>query len=497
MQFRGGQPVFAGGNYGCPGNCVNVNHGANPPAGRARMLRAHFKSRPQCRNPPRTPPTHPTPDLITDGDTPSLPLRTGDFGGRDRHGPPVLPADRADVTFRNDCGRMVCAGILESAANTFLLLIAVRFFAADAVAKALVAAGGSIGLLLSPAAVMWVSQRRWTATQGASRLFLAGAAACLAAAALPTVWVYVPACMVAMTASSAVIPLMTQVYHDNYPEAVRGKLYARTFMLRIGGALIFSWAGGRFLDWRPSWFAVLLVAFAVAFVLSAWAVSRIPSRTIPPSGGSHPLHALRYVREDRLFRQTLVVWMFMGFANLMMLPMRIEYLGNPAYGFSRSAAEIAMLTGVIPNLARLVMNPIWGWLFDRVNFFALRIVLNVGFAAGILAFFTSNDTRGLVLGSIIYGISNAGGDVAWGLWVTKFAPPERIADYMSVHTFMTGVRGVAAPLIAFQLIQRFPLSGLGIFSAVLILMATLMLIPELGRWKGRRSSNPITEEVTD
>jgi MFS family permease len=421
----------------------------------------------------------------------------GDIPGIQRQAPRVPPTDRARITFRYDCGRMLCAGILESAANTFLLLIAVKFYSAGAVAKALVAAGGSVGLLMSPVALAFVERRRWTATQGASRLFLIGAVACLLAALLPGVWGYVPACMVAMTTSSAVIPLMTQVYHDNYPETERGKLYSRSFMLRISAALIFSWAGGWFLDWRPEWHAVLLFAFGTAFLVSAWTVSRIPSSPIPPSGGTHPLHALRFVREDRLFRQTLVVWMFMGFANLMMLPMRIEYLGNPSFGLARSAAEIALLTGVIPNCARLLMNPVWGWMFDRINFFALRISLNIGFAIGILAFFTSNSNAGLILGAVIYGISNAGGDVAWGLWVTKFAPPDRIADYMSVHTFLTGVRGVAAPLVAFQLIQRFPLPALGMFSATLILVATLMLIPEVGRWKGRRRTRPLTEEVID
>lgn len=100
-------------------------------------------------------------------------------------------------------------------------------------------------------------------------------------------------------------------------------------------------------------------------------------------------------------------------------------------------------------------------------------------------------------GAVIYGISNAGGDVAWGLWVTKFAPPERIADYMSVHTFLTGVRGVVAPLVAFQWIQRFPLSVLGYFCAALIVLATLLLVPEIGRWRGRARTAPLTEEVTD
>ena len=30
--------------------------------------------------------------------------------------------------------------------------------------------------------------------------------------------------------------------------------------------------------------------------------------------------------------------------------------------------------------------------------------------------------------AILFGISNAGGDVAWSLWVTKFAPAARVAD---------------------------------------------------------------------
>lgn len=64
----------------------------------------------------------------------------------------------------------------------------------------------------------------------------------------------------------------------------------------------------------------------------------------------------------------------------------------------------------------------------------------------------SDSLGGLALGAVIFGVANAGGDVAWSLWVTKFAPPERVADYMSVHTFFTGVRGVAAPLIAFHLV---------------------------------------------
>ena len=45
---------------------------------------------------------------------------------------------------------------------------------------------------------------------------------------------------------------------------------------------------------------------------------------------------------------------------------------------------VALLTGVIPNIARLILNPVWGWFFDGINFFVLGLALNVGFALGIV-----------------------------------------------------------------------------------------------------------------
>ena len=77
--------------------------------------------------------------------------------------------------------------------------------------------------------------------------------------------------------------------------------------------------------------------------------------------GTHPFRALRYARSDRVFRQTLISWMFLGFATLMIGPLRVEYLANPKHGVTLhgaplTAASIAMLTGVIPNIARLLLN---------------------------------------------------------------------------------------------------------------------------------------------
>jgi len=92
---------------------------------------------------------------------------------------------------------------------------------------------------------------------------------------------------------------------------------------------------------------------------------------------------------------------------------------------------------------------------------------------------------------------NAGGDVAWSLWVTKFAPEGRVADYMSVHTFFTGVRGVLAPLLAFHLVSTLGMEMLGWSSVVLIVLASLLLVPEFKFGRRARPAAALTEEVSE
>ena len=398
------------------------------------------------------------------------------------------------LTYRLERWRAVSHGVLETAGSTFLLLIAVRWFEAGAMAKAMIAAGSSVGLLASPLVVTWVSRHGLRPGVAAGRLLTVGALAFLVGALVPVLPVFVLASVVGMGTLASAIPLLTQMYQENYPEEQRGLLFSRTVVIRILAAAVFAKLAGWFLVVRMPQFPLLLLVFALAAWVSGRLLRACPTSPLLNSGGEHPLRALRYVGEDSVFRQTLIAWMLMGTANLMMLPLRVEYLAHERYGLSLSADRIALYTSVIPNLARLVMSPVWGWVFDRMNFFGLRIILNFGFMIGILSFFVSDSTAGLVTGAIIYGVSNAGGDVAWSLWVTKFAPSDRVADYMSVHTFFTGVRGVFAPLAAFSLAGVVSLPTLGWISAGMIFVASLVLVPEL-RQRGRgRPAKPLVEE---
>ena len=405
--------------------------------------------------------------------------------------------ERTAITYRYERWRALTTGILETAGTTFLLLIAVRAYQSGALWKSAVACGSSLGLLVTPFVVAFVTRRGLQPARAAAWLFFGGALSFVLSAVFQSLPVFALASMLAMAAASSAIPLFTHIYQENYPEKQRGRLFSRTVMIRIGTAVVFSYVTGRALSLYFDYFQALLLFFAVAIAFGGFCLWRVPSHPIHDSGAAHPFHALKFVRDDKLFRRTLICWMFMGFANLMMLPLRIEYLASPRYGMHLEVGTIALLTGVIPNIARLVLSPVWGHLFDRMNFFALRVTLNAGFAIGILTFFVSNSFWGLVAGAVIFGISNAGGDVAWSLWVTKFAPPGRVADYMSVHTFFTGVRGVFAPLVAFTMVQRFSVGLLAGLSAALIIAASLLLIPEIKLAKRGRHGAVLNEEVSE
>jgi MFS family permease len=147
------------------------------------------------------------------------------------------------------------------------------------------------------------------------------------------------------------------------------------------------------------------------------------------------------------------------------------------------------LTVAIPAVLRLVMTPLFGRLFDRLSFFSSRIMVNLLFAVYIAAFFTGTSTIALWLGAVTLGIAIAGGDLMWLLWVTKFAPADRVADYMGLHAFFTGIRAVTAPLLAFSVVGQLSLGWIAVLSAGLIVLSSLVLIPEArNEIRGRQSA---------
>ncbi len=128
----------------------------------------------------------------------------------------------------------------------------------------------------------------------------------------------------------------------------------------------------------------------------------------------------------------------MGLGNLMMLPLRVLFLVEARSGHEYSPASVALIMGFVPSVTQFVFSPLWGHLFDRINFFVLRNSINAIFILSHTLFFLGGTCWALFVGAFLLGLAAAGGNIAWSLWVTKIAPAGYAADYMSVYTFTTG-----------------------------------------------------------
>ena len=86
--------------------------------------------------------------------------------------------------------------------------------------------------------------------------------------------------------------------------------------------------------------------------------------------------------------------------------------------------------------------------------------------------------------------------------MTKFAPPERVADYMSTHTFFTGVRGALGPIIGFALIGYMggspeAVSNVAWISIAFITVSIFLLVKEIPAGRHGRDESALNEDVSE
>ncbi len=388
----------------------------------------------------------------------------------------AMPVDHAHTTLRWDRLRALATGPFNATAATFALIVTVQHFHASAGAKALLASGGSLGYLLTPLLLTLVAWLGLSAARAYSVLLAISAAAVAVAGLLP--W-FPPFCVGLLLASalcSAAAPLIAMYWRQNVAEATRGHWFSRMTRVEVIGNVSVTVLTALWIGAHPERYRPVLLLVAVALAVAAWAVARIPGQPLVAAAG-HPLRALRWLWLDPRFGRITASTMVMGFANFAALPLRVEWLGKAEYGFSYRPDVLLLLLVIVPGVVRYAALPLWGRLFDRMDFLCLRMFINACFIGAMLAMFAPW-WPAQVLGSILFGVGFAGGDISWNLWVTKIAPPEHADEYMSVHVFLTGVRGLLAPFVAFHLALATTPQVVGFSCAGLVMLASLMLLGE-------------------
>lgn len=392
----------------------------------------------------------------------------------------MSPAERAAVTYRYDLRQAFFQGMCETSWVTFGLLIAIRGFGAEGAGspyldtiKGLIPAAHSIGLLLTPLILSLAARSGWRASRVIALLVATAGVLVLAASQAQWLLLFAALWICANILSAQQVALMTQIYAWNYVTSQRGKRLAMTFLVAATGGLIFSSAWGVLLDRSFELFPVLIGMVGAACLCGAYFIHKIPSEPFPATAAANPVRSFSLVWQDKLFGIMLVCWMFIGIGNMMTIPIRIEYLADPQYGINASNAEIAASTLIIPFVVRFASARLWGALFDRIHFVAWRIGINLCFILGTAFYFFTTSLLLIYIGAVFFGLAMGGGTIAWNLWVTKIAPPDKVGTYMSIHTWLTGARGVMSPFLGYWLLGT-SAAMVGTSAIISLLIGTLL-----------------------
>lgn len=386
--------------------------------------------------------------------------------------------DLVKRTFLAESVRAVSAGIIETALATFAVLIAVNQFQSSAALKSFLLASPALGLLGSflivPLAIRWQIRSSMVAAL-ISLVSMSGFLLSAMGAGNETCFVVGISIGIGMIGMA--IPLQTHYLRLNYPAKNRGRLFSVTIFIRALTAMIVSWVFGVYLDEDFSRYPVLLWGMVGAALVSAFCHFLVPSEALRSSRRKrHALwESIHISREDKVFVRLLVAAMIMGVGVLSANALRVDYLVNPVHGLEFDVKTVSLITGIVPSIVRLVSTFFWGWLFDRVNFFRLRIAVNLVFLVGVILYFVWSDVRLILVGSALFRLARGGGEIMFNLFVTKLAPGEHIADYMSVHTFLAGLRILAAPFLGFFLVEWANVPVMTAVSVSLIIASILVV----------------------
>ncbi|MDC7239589.1 MAG: MFS transporter [Spirochaetales bacterium] len=388
----------------------------------------------------------------------------------------LTPEERS--TFFLDSFRIGVDGIIQQTlAASIFLMIGISYFGINDFWKSLISSSVFIGMMLALFTSSWLSHHNPSRVTGTATI--AGGLLLMASGLTGST----PAYGLTIIGFSICIqirtPLFTAIYAENYNQSRRGKLFGAGILLSLVTGLASSTLFGYFLEREISSFRWIYIFCGALLIYTGVLLFRIPFNPGRPVPRTSPLKNLGLLWKYPVFGQVSLSWFLLGFANLWSLPLRTVYLVERERGLGLSPLAVLIILGVIPTAVKFIFTNFWARIFDRFSFIPIRIINSLLAGGGIFIFFLTDSIPVVILGQVIMNIGFGASPFLWNLWVTRVAPPGESQPFMSVHTFLCGVRGTIGPFIGFAFIQSFSMQTVGALSLGITLLSILILMPLL------------------
>ena len=349
---------------------------------------------------------------------------------------------------------------------------------------------------------------------GVAAATFAAAAGLAPATDLGAIWFLV--CVAgAQALLSGVVTVRTAVWRANYPTQQRGRITARLQRVRAVVGVIMVQMCAAYSDRDPNAYTLVYPAAAVVGLIAMGLLSPIRIRgeaaglrasridNDSPADESlvepfslaavlSPGRSLRrmseILRDDRRYARYCLAQSIHGISNLITLPVVVAIVTREIdFGYAGGFWVSTVLVVALPTMALLGSLDRWGRLFDAIGVLRFRMV-NIGSwaasyafgLAGTLLAFGGRGSEAAMFGAVVglfacraffYGHAQGGGRIAWNIGHLHFSSKDEAEEYMGIHVFLTGVRGLAAPLLGMWL---WHVAGWGVWLVSLTLAAVSM-----------------------
>lgn len=274
-----------------------------------------------------------------------------------------------------------------------------------------------------------------------------------------------------LISSSIASPFYATVMQQIYPREYRGQLMS---LVRIGSglattlsSLAVAWLLGSAHTPYQAVFAVATV-FALIGLATFWRIRPVPT-------GAAPRPSLRatfaIVSRNRRFAVFQGALFLMAFGNIMggtLYPLVVVDKLHAGYG------PYGVLT-VCSSLGYLTSFFVWGRIVDRNGPFYVMGIIGAAVAIEILNMLLAPGVWWLLPVALLSGLVNAGFELGAYAATIHYAPPREVAQYMALHSYFSGIRGLGAPFLATALLAGHHYGrGLGAGLALCVLGTVLL-----------------------